>query len=116
MLYFFLDCLRWTARNYLVTFAYFLPKNISRDVAVSPSPMRSASPLRPSLSSIVAPQNGLFPQAAHDSRLSINIHGGRKTTGWRASLGRGNCESPWRDRPQNGIVGSVVGRCQTWRS
>jgi Mlc titration factor MtfA (ptsG expression regulator) len=31
-----------------------------------------------SLSAIVAPQNGLFPQPAHDSRLSIVVQGGRK--------------------------------------
>src|SRR5262245_2522745 len=52
-----------------------------------------------SLSFVVAPQHGLLPPVAHDSRLSIDVHGGRKTTGWRASLGRGDCESPWRDRP-----------------
>src|SRR2546427_307586 len=33
MLYFFTNCPRPTARNYLVTFKYFLPKNVSRDVA-----------------------------------------------------------------------------------
>ena len=27
------------------------------------------------------------------------VHGGRKTTDCRASLGRGDYESPWRDRP-----------------
>ena len=36
-----------------------------------------------------------FPEPAHDSRLSIVVHGGSKTTDCRASLGRGDHESPW---------------------
>src|SRR5215471_7431920 len=52
-----------------------------------------------SLSFVVAPHYGLLPPVAHDSRLSFDVHGGRKTTDWRASLGGGDCESPWRDRP-----------------
>ena len=40
-----------------------------------------------------------FPRPAYDSRLSIDVHGGRKATDWRASVGRGDCESPWRDWP-----------------
>ena len=35
MLYFFAGCPRATARNYLVTFKYFLLKNVSKVVAVS---------------------------------------------------------------------------------
>jgi Mlc titration factor MtfA (ptsG expression regulator) len=39
-----------------------------------------------------------FP-GLHDSLLSIDLLGVRNTTGWRACLGRGDCESPWRDWP-----------------
>lgn len=82
-----------------------------RDHRRGPCNHRSAS-----LSSVVAPQNGLFPAFAHHSRLSFDVHGGRTATGRRASLGRGNCQSPWRDGPANGIVGFILGSGQTRRS
>src|SRR6266566_3203699 len=66
------------------------------------------------LSSVVASQGGLLPWFAYDSCLSLHLYGGRKTADCGARLGRRDHDPPWRDRAQNGFVGSFLGRRESW--